>query len=75
MSDGISIGALAPSVSAPLVRPDGETEPVSLESLYEDRAILLTFYTNDFSPVASRSGVRFGTMSGLPPTSASMLSV
>lgn len=50
MSDGLSVGTRAPSVSAPLVRPDGETTTVPLESLYSDRPILLTFYTNDFSP-------------------------
>lgn len=50
MSDGLPVGARAPAVSATLVHPDGETETVALESLYEDRAVLLTFYTNDFSP-------------------------
>lgn len=50
MSRGLSVGSRVPSVSAPLVHPDGGTDEVPLESLYEDRAVLLTFYTNDFTP-------------------------
>jgi len=33
-----------------LVRPEGDDERVSLESLYRERPVLLVFYTNDFSP-------------------------
>jgi peroxiredoxin len=50
MSDGLPVGTEAPSIAAPLVAPDGTVETVPLASLYEDRAILLTFYTNDFTP-------------------------
>ncbi len=50
MATGLSVGATAPSVAAPLVYPDGDTETVPLESLYADRPVLLTFYTNDFTP-------------------------
>lgn len=50
MSDGLTVWTQAPTVSVPLVRPDSETETVALETLYEDRPILLTFYTNDFTP-------------------------
>lgn len=50
MSNGLPVGAAAPDVSASLVRPDGDTETVALESLYADRPVLLTFYTNDFTP-------------------------
>jgi peroxiredoxin len=50
MSTGLAVGESAPQVSAPLVRPDGTTETVPLADLYDDRAVLLTFYTNDFTP-------------------------
>lgn len=50
MSEGLSVGTQAPSVSATLVRPDDRVEPVALESLYADRPVLLVFYTNDFTP-------------------------
>jgi len=50
MADGLPVGSEAPAVSAPLVTADGAVETVPLESLYEERAILLTFYTNDFTP-------------------------
>jgi peroxiredoxin len=52
MSDpsGLSVGAEAPEFTAPLVHGDGATEPVALSELLADRAVLLVFYTNDFSP-------------------------
>ena len=50
MADGLAVGEQAPDVTAPLVRPGGETESVPLEALYDDRPLLLVFYTNDFTP-------------------------
>jgi peroxiredoxin Q/BCP len=47
---GLAVGETAPSFTAPLVFPDGSVEQTSLESLLEDRPVLLSFYTNDFSP-------------------------
>lgn len=47
---GLEIGDEAPEFSAPLVYPDRETRTVSLSELLEDRAVLLCFYTADFSP-------------------------
>jgi len=49
-SRGISVGEDAPQFSAPLVRPDGSDDDVALEELLSDSAVLLCFYTNDFSP-------------------------
>lgn len=49
-STGLAVGAVAPDFTAPLVRADGETERVALSSLLEDRPVLLSFYTADFSP-------------------------
>lgn len=49
-SAGIAVGERAPEFSAPLVSPDGETETTALSELLADRAVLLCFYTNDFSP-------------------------
>jgi peroxiredoxin Q/BCP len=50
MSEGLPVGERAPSVAATLVRPEGGSETVPLEALYADRPVLLTFYTNDFTP-------------------------
>lgn len=49
-SSGLDVGAEAPDFTAPLVRPNGETETISLSTLLEDSPVLLAFYTNDFSP-------------------------
>jgi peroxiredoxin len=49
-SIGLVVGAEAPDFTAPLVRPDGDTEAVALSALLEDAPVLLAFYTNDFSP-------------------------
>jgi peroxiredoxin len=43
-------GTDAPEFTAPLVGPDGTTRSTSLSGLLEDGAVLLVFYTNDFSP-------------------------
>lgn len=59
MSDGLPVGARAPSVSAPLVESDGDREDVPLETLFEDHAVLLTFYTNDFTPDCIREWCSF----------------
>jgi len=47
---GLDVGDSAPAFTAPLVRPEGGTEEVSLDALLADRPVLLCFYTNDFSP-------------------------
>jgi peroxiredoxin len=44
------VGDGAPDFTAPLVRLDGSTSPVALSPLLEDGPVLLSFYTNDFSP-------------------------
>jgi|AntDeeMetagen134_2_1112570.scaffolds.fasta_scaffold01009_4 peroxiredoxin len=46
----LEVGTEAPDFTAPLVRPERETEPVALSTLLEDSPVLLAFYTNDFSP-------------------------
>ena len=52
MSDsrGLAVGERAPEVSETLVRSDGETTETALSDLYGEKPILLSFYTNDFSP-------------------------
>lgn len=45
-----AVDEVAPDFTAPLVRADGEAERVALSSLLEDRPVLLSFYTADFSP-------------------------
>jgi peroxiredoxin len=49
-SSGLDVGERARSVSAPLVRPDGETTDTPLADLWGEKPVLLSFYTNDFSP-------------------------
>jgi peroxiredoxin len=49
-SIGLEVGAEAPDFTAPLVRPNGNTESVGLSALLEEAPVLLAFYTNDFSP-------------------------
>ncbi|EJN60893.1 redoxin domain-containing protein [Halogranum rubrum] len=49
-STGLAVGEVAPDFTAPLVRADGETERIALSALLEDRPVLLSFYTADFSP-------------------------
>lgn len=44
------VGEAVADVSAPLVHPDGSVETTSLDDLYDDRPLLVVFYTNDFSP-------------------------
>jgi peroxiredoxin len=48
--DGFEAGTEAPTFTASLTRPNGETERVALSALLADRPVLLAFYTNDFSP-------------------------
>jgi len=52
MSDsaGLAVGERARNVSAPLVRPDGDATETALADLWSERPVLLSFYTNDFSP-------------------------
>jgi len=52
MSDdeALAVGERVPPVEAPLVHAEGDAEPTSLSDLYEDRPLLVVFYTNDFSP-------------------------
>lgn len=47
---GIDVGEQAPSFTAPLVFPDGSVEKTALDELLTDQPVLLSFYTNDFSP-------------------------
>jgi peroxiredoxin len=47
---GLPVGARAPEFTAPLVQPGGETERVALSTLLEEKPVLLSFYTVDFSP-------------------------
>jgi peroxiredoxin len=46
----LAVGDEAPDFTLPLVTPEGESDPVALSDLLEDGAVLLAFYTNDFSP-------------------------
>lgn len=48
--DVLTVGEMAPAVSDILVHPDGTTEEVPLSDLYDERPLLLNFYTADFSP-------------------------
>lgn len=47
---GLDVGEQVRDVSETLVRPDGTTQEVALSDLLDDGPVLLTFYTNDFSP-------------------------
>ncbi|WP_132057137.1 redoxin domain-containing protein [Halorussus amylolyticus] len=49
-SRGIEVGETAPDVGAPLVHPDGEVTETKLSELFEETPVLLSFYTNDFTP-------------------------
>ena len=46
----VAVGETAPDVGAMLVRPDGTVEETTLGALTDDRPVLLSFYTVDFSP-------------------------
>lgn len=48
--DGLAVGATAPAFTAPLVHPNGEVRETSFSELLEDKPVLLSFYTMDFSP-------------------------
>ncbi|WP_232700796.1 redoxin domain-containing protein [Halobacterium wangiae] len=43
-------GERVPEVEVPLVAVDGDVEVTPLGDLYDDRPLLVVFYTNDFSP-------------------------
>ncbi|NIB98590.1 redoxin domain-containing protein [Halobacterium sp. R2-5] len=43
-------GEEVPDVSAPLVHASGDVTETALSELYDDRPVLMVFYTNDFSP-------------------------
>ena len=49
-ASGLSVGDEAPDFTALLVQPNGESADTSLSTLLEDGAVLLVFYTVDFSP-------------------------
>lgn len=49
-SNGLAVGETVPDLSETLVRPGGETAETSLSSLWADSPVLLSFYTNDFTP-------------------------
>lgn len=55
----VAEGARAPDFSATMVRHDGEAGTVTLSSLLADGPLLLTFYTNDFSPDCIREWCSF----------------
>lgn len=46
----LAVGDEVPAVGAPLVRPDGSVDDVSLSALVAETPALLCFYTMDFSP-------------------------
>ncbi|USZ69266.1 redoxin domain-containing protein [Halorussus salilacus] len=52
MSDsrGLAVGERVPDVTETLVRPDGDRAEATLSELYDEKPVLLSFYTNDFSP-------------------------
>lgn len=56
---GLPVGSEAPDVSGTLVHPDGRVEKRRLSSLLDEEAVLLTFYTNDFSPDCIREWCSF----------------
>ena len=49
-SDGLAVGEKAPDFEATFVTPDSDTATMRFSRLLEERPILLTFYTVDFSP-------------------------
>jgi peroxiredoxin len=49
-SSGLEVGEEARDVSETLVHPDGTTDEAALSDLLAEGPVLLTFYTNDFSP-------------------------
>jgi len=49
-SVGLPVGATAPEFTAPVVFPDGSVEDRSLGSFLAEGPVLLSFYTNDFTP-------------------------
>ncbi|WP_128477452.1 redoxin domain-containing protein [Halorussus pelagicus] len=49
-STGLAVGESVEDVSETLVYPDGETTETALSELLTEAPVLLTFYTNDFSP-------------------------
>lgn len=49
-SSGLSVGDTAPEFSTPLVHPNGTVEDLAFSTLLESKPVLLSFYTNDFSP-------------------------
>lgn len=58
-AEGLPVGTVAPDATAPLVRPDGTAERVSIGELVADGPVLLAFYTNDFSPDCVREWCSF----------------
>jgi peroxiredoxin len=49
-SSGLAVGEQAPDFTAPLVSAESGTEDVLFSSLLDDKPVLLSFYTADFSP-------------------------
>ncbi|WP_435180164.1 redoxin domain-containing protein [Halorussus sp. AFM4] len=49
-STGIEVGETVGDVTGTLVRPDGTASETALSALLAEGPVLLTFYTNDFSP-------------------------
>jgi peroxiredoxin Q/BCP len=49
-SSGLDVGTQVEDVQETLVRPDGTSETAALSDLLADGPVLLSFYTNDFSP-------------------------
>lgn len=49
-SSGLAVGDEAPDFTAPVAFPDGTVEDRSLTSFLAEGPVLLSFYTNDFTP-------------------------
>lgn len=49
-STGLEVGASVPDASQMLVEPGGVANETALSDLYAEQPVLLTFYTNDFTP-------------------------
>jgi len=47
---GLDVGDPAPDFSAPLVHPAGDVTETRFSELLTEKPVLLSFYTNDFSP-------------------------
>jgi len=58
-SSGVAVDDRIPDVSETLVSPDGDAAETSLSALLDGGPVLLSFYTNDFSPDCIREWCAF----------------